>query len=92
MELIDTKFSFADRLMIPDSELLKTLRFRHPADEESAAEIKDIELLMRSPYKDKLGDAGLFLRAIGANAKALTNLIQPHLWTTLSSADSRSRR
>jgi hypothetical protein len=79
-QLIDTKFAFADRLMIPDSDLLRTLRFRHPAEQESAADIKDIELLGKSPYKDKLSDAGLFLRAIAANAKALTNLIQPHLW------------
>ncbi len=78
-QLIDTKFAFADRLMIPDSDLLRTLRFRHPTEQESAADIKDIELLGNSPYKDKLSDAGLFLRAIAANAKALTNLIQPHL-------------
>jgi hypothetical protein len=32
-----------------------------------------------SSVKDKLADAGLFLRAIAANAKALTNLIQPHM-------------
>jgi hypothetical protein len=78
-QLIDTKFAFADRLMIPDSDLLNILRFRHPTSEESAADEKVIELLARSPYKDKLGDAGLFLRAIAANAKALTNLIQPHM-------------
>jgi Peptidase family M48 len=78
-QLIDTKFAFADRLMIPDSELLGTLRFRHPPAEELAADNKVVELLAKSPYKDKLADAGLFLRAIAANAKALTNLIQPHL-------------
>jgi hypothetical protein len=78
-QLIDTKFAFADRLMIPDSDLLNTLRFRHPTPEESAADEKVIELLAKSPYKDKLGDAGLFLRAVAANAKALTNLIQPHM-------------
>ena len=78
-QLIDTKFAFADRLMIPDQELLKTLRFRHPSEQESAADVKVIELLGKSPYKDKLADAGLFLRAIAANAKALTNLIQPHM-------------
>jgi hypothetical protein len=78
-QLIDTKFAFADRLMIPDQELLKTLRFRHPPEQESAADVKVIELLGKSPYKDKLADAGLFLRAIAANAKALTNLIQPHM-------------
>ncbi len=78
-QLIDTKFAFADRLMVQDGELLKTLRFRHPSAEESAADAKVLELLGRSPYKDKLSDAGLFLRAVAANAKALTNLIQPHM-------------
>jgi peptidase M48-like protein len=77
--LIDTKFAFADRLMVPDSDLMKTLRFRHPKEEEAAADIKMLELLSKSPYKDKLADAGLFLKAIAANAKALTNLIQPHM-------------
>jgi len=37
-KLIDTKFAFADRLMIPDGELLGTVRFRHDAAEESAAD------------------------------------------------------
>jgi hypothetical protein len=77
--LIDTKFAFADRLMVADSDLMKTLRFRHPKDEETAADVKMLELLSKSPYKDKLADAGLFLKAIAANAKALTNLIQPHM-------------
>jgi hypothetical protein len=78
-QLIDTKFAFADRLMVQDGDLLKTMRFRHPQAEESAADTKVVELLGNSPYKDKLGDAGLFLRAVAANAKALTNLIQPHM-------------
>ena len=78
-QLIDTKFAFADRLMIPDQDLLKVLRFRHPAAEETAANAKVIALLSHSPYKDKLSDAGLFLRAVLAGAKALPNLIQAHL-------------
>lgn len=78
-QLIDTKFAFADRLMVQDGELLKTLRFRHPQAEEAAADAKVLELLGKSPYKDKLSEAGLFLRAVAANAKALTNLIQPHM-------------
>ena len=83
-QLIDTKFAFADRLMVPDSDLMKTLRFRHPKEEESAADAKMLELLNKSPYKDKLADAGLFLKAIAANAKALTNLIQPHMGDFIS--------
>src|SRR5262249_60582736 len=38
--LIDTKFAFADRLMVADSDLMKTLRFRHPKEEEAAADLK----------------------------------------------------
>lgn len=78
-QLIDTKFAFGDRLMIPDGDLLRTLRFRHPAAQETAANAKVVELLKNSPYKDKLGEAGLFLRAILASAKTLPNLIQAHI-------------
>ena len=77
--LIDTKFAFADRLMIPDSDLLKVLGFRHSPAEEAAANAKVVALLKSSPYKDKLDGAGLFLRAILASAKQLPNLIQTHL-------------
>jgi len=77
--VIDTKFAFADRLMIPDSDLLKVLGFRHPPAEEAAANAKMVTLLKSSPYKDTLDGAGLFLRAILASAKQLPNLIQTHL-------------
>jgi hypothetical protein len=78
-QLIDTKFAFADRLMIPDQDLLRVLRFKHSTAEETAANTKGLALLANSPYKDKLSDAGLFLRAVLASAKQLPNLIQTHL-------------
>jgi hypothetical protein len=77
--LIDTKFSFADRLMVSDGELLPTLRFRRTPKEEAAADQKVIELLGTSPYRDKLADAGLFLRALADRARQLQRLIQPHI-------------
>jgi hypothetical protein len=77
--LIDTKFSFADRLMVADGELLPALQFRHTPREEAAADEKVIEMLGKSPYRDKLGDAGLFLRALADRAKQLPRLIQPHI-------------
>ena len=76
--LIDTKFAFADRLMIPDADVVSTLRFTHTTEEEAAADAKLLELLGKSPYQDKLATAGLFLRAITSQAQALPNLIQPH--------------
>ncbi len=77
--LIDTKFAFADRLMVPDGELLQTLQFHRTAREEAAADEKVTELLGKSPYRDKLADAGLFLRAVADRARQLPHLIQPHI-------------
>jgi hypothetical protein len=78
-QLIDTKFSFADRLMVSDAELLQALTFRRTPKEEAAADEKVIELLGKSPYRDKLADAGLFLRTLSEQAKRLPRLIQPHI-------------
>jgi hypothetical protein len=78
-QLIDTKFSFADRLMVPDGELLQALRFNRTTKEEAAADEKVIDLLGKSPYRDKLADAGLFLRTLSEQAKQLPRLIQPHI-------------
>jgi hypothetical protein len=90
-QLIDTKFSFADRLMVADSELLQTLRFQRTAKEEAAADEKVVELLGNSPYRDKLADAGLFLRTLSEQAKQLPRLIQPHIgdYTAVSGQATR---
>ena len=76
--LIDTKFAFADRLMIPDADVIPTLRFFHTQEQETEADARLLQLLGQSPYQDKLATAGLFLRAVTAQAKALPNLVQPH--------------
>jgi hypothetical protein len=65
--------------MIPDTQVVPTLRFNHTLAEEAAADEKLLELLSKSPYQDKLATAGLFLKAVQASAKALPNLIQPHV-------------
>lgn len=76
--VIDSKFAFADKLMVPDDELLATVQYRHEAREEAAADAQVVEYLKNSPYKDKLAEAGLFLRAVNENRR-LKNLIQPHV-------------
>jgi hypothetical protein len=83
--VIDSKFAFADKLMVPDDELLRTVAYRHSQSEEEAADQKVIELLTNSPYKDKLAEAGLFLRALSENSLKLKNLIQPHIGENSSS-------
>lgn len=46
---------------------------------EDAANAKALELLQKSPYKDKMADTALFLHAIDSQAKLLPNLISPHV-------------
>jgi hypothetical protein len=76
---LDTKLAFNDRMFFADEDSFARLDFKHrPADEE-AADTKALELLKNSPYKDKLGSAGLFLKALQEHAPELPNLIRPHL-------------
>jgi hypothetical protein len=77
--LIDTKFAFADRMMIGDAELLHTLVMPREQKDETAADAKVVELLDHSPYKEKLASPGLFLRIVAERAKLLPELIQPHM-------------
>ena len=84
----DTKLAFNDRMFFPDEDSFQHLGFKHrPADEE-AADTKAVELLKNSPYKDKLGSAGLFLTAVHERARDLPNLIRPHLGNGLAEGKS----
>jgi len=80
----DTKLAFNDKLFFPDEESFQRLDFkRTPADEE-AADTKALDLLKNSPYKDKLGSAGLFLKALQQKGPDLPHLIRPHLGNSLA--------
>ncbi len=84
----DTKLAFNDKLFFPDQDSFRRLDFRHsPADEE-AADAKALEMLKNSPYKDKLGSAGLFLKALEQKSPDLPNLIRPHLGNSVAAAKS----
>jgi hypothetical protein len=76
---VDPKFAFADKLMVPDDELLATVQFRHQLTEEASADTQVIELLKNSPYIDKLAEAALFLRVVTENASKLKSLIRAHI-------------
>jgi hypothetical protein len=76
---IDTKFAFNDRFFFPDTNTFQRMDFGRSQAEEIAADNKAMELLAKSPYKDKLGNAGLFLKALQSRAPELTSLIRPHL-------------
>jgi hypothetical protein len=75
----DTNLAFNDKLFFPDEESFRRLDFKRSSADEEAADVKALELLKNSPYKDKLGTAGLFLKALQEKAPDLPNLIRPHL-------------
>jgi hypothetical protein len=85
---LNTKLAFNDRMFFPDERTFERMDFARDRAEEEAADKKAIELLNGSPYKDKLTNAGLFLKAIQARAPALKNLIRPHLGDSLLNGDA----
>jgi len=80
---LDTTLAFDDKMFFPDEESFRRLDFRHSNADEEAADTKALELLKNSPYKDKLGNAGLFLKALQEKAPDLPYLIRPHLGNSL---------
>jgi hypothetical protein len=84
----DPKLAFNDRLFFPDEQSFQRLDFkRRPTDEEEA-DAKALELLKNSPYKEKLANVGLFLKALQQRAPELPNLIRPHLGNSLAAGES----
>ena len=80
---LDTKLAFNDRMFFPDERTFERMDFGRDRIEEENADKKAIELLNNSPYKDKLANAGLFLKAVQSRAPALKSLIRPHLGDSL---------
>jgi hypothetical protein len=76
---LDTKYAFSDRTLFKDEEAFMRFSLQRTAAEETAADKTGIEYLKNSPYKDKLSNAALFLRALDERAEELPHLLRPHL-------------
>ena len=76
---LDTRFAFNDRMFFADEDTFSNLNFQRSSADEEDADKKALELLSNSPYKDKLGNAGLFLKALQERAPDLKNLIRARL-------------
>ena len=75
---LDTRYAFTDRVLIPDKDAVRQMQFERDPAEEAAADARAYALLQKSPYKDKLAGAGLFLKELNAKADALRSLVRPH--------------
>jgi len=87
VSLDSSKWAFEDRLMVRDEQLLKFLNFKPSQRDEEAADAKAAQLLQNSPYKDQLGKAGLFLRAMASMAPHAPQLFGAHLGSRLVHGD-----
>src|SRR5271165_5589294 len=76
---MDSNYAFFDQLLVDDKDTFRHFGFGHTPDEEKAANTKAIQFLNNSPYKNQLGNAGLFLTAMETRQKEIPNLISPHL-------------
>jgi hypothetical protein len=73
------QWGFNDTTNVSTVEALSHFSFRDSPNQLQVASQKAVELLKNSPYKDKLGSAGLFLKELDAESKSLRALINPHL-------------
>jgi hypothetical protein len=73
------KWGFNDTTNVTPSEALSRFSFKAAPAEVDMANRKAAELLKNSPYKDKLGNAALFLKQLSAESAALPALIDPRL-------------
>jgi hypothetical protein len=80
---LDTKYAFSDRMLFEDPAAFQNVYLKRDPKEEIDADKKAAEFLNNSPYKEKLGNAGLFLEAVDQRAAVLTHLLLPHIGNTM---------
>jgi hypothetical protein len=76
---LDSQYAFFDQLLVDDKDTFRHFGFARTPDEEAQANAKAIQILNNSPYKNQLGNAGLFLQALDSRQKEIPNLISGHL-------------
>jgi hypothetical protein len=76
---VDSQYAFFDQLLVEDKDTFRHFGFARTPEEEQAANNKAIQILNNSPYKNQLGNAGLFLQALDSRQKEIPNLISGHL-------------
>jgi hypothetical protein len=80
---LDTKYAFSDRMLFEDFEAFRKVRLKRDDVEEVEADKKAAEFLKNSPYNDKLGNAGLFLKALDERAPQLDHLLKTHIGNSM---------
>jgi hypothetical protein len=82
------QWGFNDTTNVSTTEALSHFSFKDTPSQVQLANAKALELLKNSPYKDKLGSAGLFLKQLDAEQKSLPSLINPRLGNRVTFGES----
>ena len=88
---LDTKYAFNDRMLFEDPEAFQRVYLKRDSKEETDADAKAAEFLKNSPYKDKLANAGLFLKAVDQRAQVLNHLLLPHIGNAMVKGNQMQR-
>ena len=88
---MNTKYAFSDRMIFPDENIFKQIELSQNDTDEAAADEKGTELLEKSPYKDKLTNANLFLKSLSNYSQNLTWLINAHFGNRMTRGNAPSR-
>jgi hypothetical protein len=78
------QWGFNDTTNVTAAEALSRFSFKATPAEVDMADKKALELLKHSPYQDKLGNAGLFLKQLSADSAALPALISARLGNSVA--------
>ncbi len=84
---IDTRYAFNDRLLFPDESSFQRIKMNHSDQDNTDAAKVAVKYLQASMYKDRLGNAGLYMEQLAESSKALKQLNSPKLGDSLLQAD-----
>jgi len=73
------QWGFSDTTLVTAGEALSRFSFKATPADVDMSNRKAVEFLKNSPYKDKLGNASLFLKQLAAGSAALPALIDARL-------------
>ncbi|MGC1450660.1 MAG: M48 family metalloprotease [Candidatus Sulfotelmatobacter sp.] len=80
---LDSSFAFNDRMVVPSLQQLPLFDFKHTREQEREADALGLKILVNSPYKDNLAEAGLFLKALAKYGRKVPNLTKANLGESL---------
>ncbi len=72
---LDSTYAFFDQIIVDEKDTFRHFGFQRTPEEEKAASEEAIKLLNNSPYKNQMGNAGLFLSALRGASERNS---QPH--------------